>query len=217
MIRKQMEALRGSLNWKFETRKHDEDAIAVTCDPIRQRHTVFSPQGRRIRDRELMEAVCHAVLAEEVHPLFSAVIAESGDMLPEKVFQSQVWPVLCITRRWFSDARFLTLCPVEFRQGVALQLEEFDAVHSGGEVSGDVATFLHAALILAEADDFCGVHRKVSGRLREMVSAFRRIDPVRPTLRKLQTLNNGLLRTYCPFRVEPVANEEVGTDLWRVE
>ncbi len=217
MIRKKMEILRGALKWKFETRKHDEEGVSVTCDPLQEKHTVFSPKGKRIAEHELMRAVCHATLAEGVHPLFSAIIAESGDLLPEKVFQTQIWPVLCVSRRWFADGLFVRQAPDEARAVIVQRLEDVDASFPAGEIDGGVNNFLIAALALAEADTFCDSHRKVSGKLRDMVGVFRRVSPMQPTLKKLQTLNNGLLRTFCPFRVEPVFNEEMAVHVWRVQ
>lgn len=217
MIRESMESLRGKLNWKFETRKHDEDSVTVSCDPIRKKHVVFSPRGRRVTDLELLRASCHASLVEEVNPLFSAIVAECGDMLPEKIFKGQVWPALCVSRGWFADGRMMEVCPSAAKDDAGRKLSELEERYPGGEMEGSIETMLLAARAIAEAEVFCDVHKKVSGRLRVMVGMFRRIGAGRPTLRKLQTLNNGLLGAYCPFRVEPLFREDLGMDIWQVE
>lgn len=217
MVRESMESLRGKLSWKFETRKHDEDSVTVSCDPILKKHMVFSPRGRRVTELELLRASCHASLAEEVSPLFSAIVAESGDMLPEKVFKGQIWPALCVSRIWFADGRMAEVCPPAARDEVLRRFKELEERYPGGEVEGSIDSMLLVALTVAEAEVFCGNHKKVFGRLRALVGMFRRIGAGQPTLRKLQTLNNGLLSAYCPFRVEPRYQDDLGMDIWQVE
>jgi hypothetical protein len=184
---------------------------------MRQKHRVFSPRGRRISDLELLRASCHASLAEEVNPLFSAVVAECGDLLPEKVFRGQIWPPLCVSRVWFADGRMMKVCPSAAKADAETRFRELEERWPGGEIDGNIETLVLAALVLAEAEAFCGIHKKSRGRMRGMVGMFLQTDAGRPSLRKLQTLNNGLLRFYCPFRVEPVFRDHIAMDVWQVE
>ena len=215
-MEKNLQMLMDSLKWPWEKVAAGEEMPGPACDPVEKKHFFLVSEQDEAGDNELLACFCHAHLAETVHPLFSSVLAESGDFLPEEVFRETVWPALCISRVWFADAMAARLFPEEGRKGTEGKIRFIDNSFPEGQLDGRISDLLEMALVFAEGRSFCGIRRESSGKIQEMVEAFLEADPLAPSLEALTRLNNRLLAVWSPFRVEITRNEELGMELWKV-
>ncbi len=208
--------LEAEILWPLEKMETKDSFWSVSCDPVRKRHCFFLPENKEITEIQKMKFVAHAWLAEKVHHLFSAVVAECPDELPEKVFRKTLWPVLSVSRVWFADALFIKNSPEQGRNDIKARLAFLDETFPSGVIEGSISDFLEAALILAEGRVFCDIKRPCSGKMAEIVEAFLKVDPFDPSFAALKLLNNGLLAVWSPYRVDIAHNDELGMEVWKV-
>lgn len=208
--------LEGELSWPLEEVETKESLWSVSCDPAGKRHYFFLPENKELSEIQRKRGIAHAWLAEKVHPLFSAVVAECPDGLPEKVFTKTLWPVLSVSRVWFADALVVKSTPEPGRNDTRARLGFLDKTFPSGGVEGSLSDYLEAALILAEGRVFCGTRRPCSGKMAEMVEAFVRVDPFDPSIGALEKLDNELLAVWSPYRVAVARKDELDMDIWKV-
>lgn len=216
MIEQNLQTLMGSLKWPWEKVVAAGELPGAACDPVKKRHFFFVSENEETDDIDLLAFFCHANLAETVHPLFSSVLAESGDYLPEEVFRETVWPALCVSRVWFADAMAIRVCPEEGRKKAEGKIRFIDRSFPEGFLDGKISDLLEMALVIAQGRVLCGMERKSKGKMEAMVKAFINADPLNPSIDALKRLNNDLLAVWSPFRVEIVRNEDLGMELWKV-
>lgn len=205
-----------SLKWPWEKVEAAEELPGAACDPVKKRHFFFVSGNGKTDDMDLLVFFCHANLAETVHPLFSSVLAESGDFLPEEVFRKTVWPALCVSRVWFADAMAIKVCPEEGRKRIEGKIRFIDKSFPEGFLDGKISDLLEMALVIAQGRAFCGIERKGQGKMEEMVEAFLDTDPLNPSIDALKRLNNDLLAVWSPFRADIARNEDLGMELWKI-
>lgn len=211
-----LESLKSRLELPIETLASEEKWPEVSFDPVRRCHLFSFPQGSA-PDPEIESLfLCHAFLAEHVHPLFSCVLAEGPSSLPQKVFEKQIWPVLSCSRVWFAQALWVKLCPSQARTSIQ---SKFSRLLEGG-LSGcgeaGITGMLEIALFSAAAIRFCGVSALPEGMVKKSVRAFLSVGPEKPNLTSLTRLNALLLRACSGFSVKPQYHPGFCTELWRI-
>lgn len=208
--------LEKELTWPLIFQENDSDINDVSCDPVTRKHIFSVPRDKGKNSYGFVRCLCHALLAEKVHPLFSAVIVEGPDVIPENLFKSRIWPVFCVSRDWFADAFMRKLYPLESRREICSRLAFMESEFPGGQVDGDFSSLLRVALVLAEAEHLWQANFNLNGEMREMADIFRRVDPMTPDIGKLERLNDSLLKRYSAFSAELVEKKETGGAFWRV-
>ncbi len=213
---KAIRKLQEELKWPLEIRKADGDLCEASCDPEEKKHIFFFPEGESRNNSQFMRCLCQALLAEMVHPLFSAVVVEGPEAMPESVFENHIWPIFCVSRLWFADALMKERCPEENRKEIEKKLDLIDRSFPEGQIRANLSHTLQVALTLAEAKHFWQIDRKPQGTIEEMIGAFLQIDPYKPDLNALKGLNHCLLKKYSSFSAELVHNQDMGEQTWRV-
>lgn len=187
----------------------------VTFDPVEKKHYFYVPRERAVPDIVKLRNLCHSYLAENVNPLFSSIVVEYDESLPERVFESVIWPIFCVSRAWFADGLMYELCPEETREWVKAKLEAVKRVFSDGNAEANLQDTLEIALIVAEAKGLYGEDVDVIGKTKEFVNAFVEVEPQNATIEELCVLNARLLKLASGFELDLVFNEEVNMYVWR--
>lgn len=215
-MNKTIKELENDLLWPLEIRENSEGLCETSCDPSEKKHIFFLPQGESRNSTTFARCLCHAWLAEKIHPLFSAVVVEGPESVPESVFENQIWPVFCVSRLWFADALMTDRFPEESKKEIQKKLDVIDHSFPDGQIRADLSNTLQVALTLAEAKYFWQINRNLQGSIKEMTHIFMQIDPGNPGLDYLKELNHDLLYRYSTFSAEIVYNNEIGEKVWRI-
>jgi len=208
--------LEKKLTWPSVFLENGADISDVSCDPVEKKHIFSVPKGKGKENSGFVRCLCHALLAEEVHPLFSAVIVEGPEIVPENIFKSRIWPVFCVSRDWFADALLKKLYPEESRSEIGGRLARIARDFPGGRIDGAFSSLLEVALVLAEAEYLWHMSFDLDGAMRRMSDVFCQVDPMVPELTRLEALNDSLLKKYSSFSVRLAENAETGGTFWRV-
>ena len=216
LVRSCCESLRSRLKLPIETLASGEKWPEVSFDPVRRCHLFSFPFGSDPAPEIESLFLCHALLAERVHPLFSCVLAEGPDALPEKVFERQIWPVLSCTRTWFAQALWVKHCPSQARTAIQSRFSCLLEKAAGGFAEEDLAGMLEIALVSATRIRFCGASGLPEGKMKEFVMAFLSVGPEKPHLSSLTRLNALLLRATSSFSVKPEYHPGFCTEIWRI-
>jgi len=202
--------------WPIETIETDSETYEVSCDVSSKKHLFYLSGKKSNRNYQLLKCLSHAFLAENVDPLFSAIIVEGPEKMPQKVFQDHIWPVFCISRVWFADAVIIEKCPEEGKKEVRKKMDMIENWLIKGEIKPDISHVLQIALALAEGKSFSNIDEDLSGKIKLISQVFLDIDPFTPDLQKLTLLNNGLLKTLSNYSVETVPMDNSGNNIWRI-
>ncbi len=213
---KAIRKLQKELKWPLEICKTDGDLFEASCDPEGKKHIFFLPEGENRNNSQFIRCLCLAFLAERVHPLFSAIVVEGPEAMPESVFENQIWPIFCVSRLWFADALMKDRCPEESRKEMEKKLDLIGRSFPEGRIRAGLSHTLQVALTIAEAKYFWQIDRKPQGTIEEMTRIFLQIDPYRPDLDALEGLNHNLLKKYSSFSAELVHNQDIGERTWKV-
>lgn len=211
-----VQTMEQELSWPLEVRQTGDGMCETSCDLAVKSHTFFLPEGEDRNSTAFVRCLCHAWLAEKVHPLFSAVVVEGPEAVPEKVFENQIWPIFCVSRVWFADALMAERFPEESRVEICRKMDLIDQAFPDGKIETDLSHTLQVALTLAEADHFWNIDRKPEGAIGEMTQIFLDTDPSAPRIESLKDLNDQLLKRYSTFSTELVENIEMGEKVWRI-
>lgn len=209
-----LEEIEKELEWPYKKLESEKSSIEVTCDPLAREHLFYFPGAETPRDSRLLRCFCHAFLAETVNPLFSAIAVRGPGLLPESVFENEIWPVFCVSRIWYADGLMMTKYPETRRAEAREKMNILENWFSEGELSVDLSQSIQIALILAEGKLFGGVESEITGKISLMKNSFLEFDPFAPSLEELCSLNNALLGTFSSYSVKTVSDENFGGDLW---
>lgn len=215
-MNKAVQTMEKELQWPLEIRETEDGMCETSCDLCGKSHTFFLPTGEEQNTPVFARCLCHAWLAEKIHPLFSAVVVEGPEAVPEKVFENQIWPIFCVSRVWFADALMAKRFPEESRNEIYRKLDLIDKAFPDGQIKTDLSHTLQVALTLAEANRFWNIDRKPEGTIGEMTRTFLDIDPTAPCLESLKDLNDQLLKKHSTFSAELAENSEMGEKVWRI-
>lgn len=210
------ESLKRRLRQPIEILASDERWPEVSYDPLRRCHLFSFPKGSDPGPETWSVFLCHALLAERVHPLFSCILAEGPDLVPQKVFEKRIWPVFSCTRSWFAHGLWVKLCPSQARTALQSRVSSLLERFPGGYPEADLAGMLEIALVSAGAIRFCGVSLLPEGSVGESVRAFLSVSPEKPTLESLTRLNALLLRASSSFSVRPQYHPGFCTEIWKI-
>jgi len=202
--------------WSYDQKKSSTDFYEVFSDPLNKRHTFCTALESSQEKYHLLKCLAHASLAEKVDPLFSSVMVQGPEYIPESVFEKQIWPVFCTSRTWFADGAIATQCSSFADEDARKKIGFIDNIFPEGKIGADLSGVLEVALALAESSKFSGIERKTSGKTAEMVASFLKVDPFDPDLENLNKLNNSLLRNISDFSCRLVFSDEFGSYIWEV-
>jgi len=213
-IRKAIKKLRSSLKWRVLEKCSSDSTFHILSDHLRKEHVIYIPSGSQadpLRPTEYLHELCHAKLAETVHPQFSAQNFKRGT--PDE--QIRQMAIACrVANDWFADELFYSLVPEDFKAEVA---EHFDLITKALSQSPTGEPFLvfSAGLIIAQAIRYLDQKVEARGDLGRIVDALLGTDPAKPSIQVLEDLLNRLLGTYCGYQVRLV--DDGGVEVWEAE
>lgn len=190
------------------------EAFEVSSDPGRQVHTVCWPRqghGEPTFYRYLHE-MGHALLAERVHPQFSRPVFLKGQ---DPALRNTYLPLFEAALDWFVEGLLMDLTPefqvpdieARFRQAAGL-------LRQGGALPS-LDFVVDTGLALASFRQHCHLEFAAAGKLGEVLAAYLRIPPDKPSLFALHGLVRSLMKVFelhtaCLVR-------ERGFQHWRIE
>jgi hypothetical protein len=213
-IRKAIKRLRSSLKWQVLDKYGSDATFHVVSDPFKEEHTIYIPSGSQanpLRPIEYLHELCHAKLAETVHPQFSSHVFKRGT--PDE--QIRQMAIACrVASDWFADELLYSLVPEDFKAEVA---EHFDLITKAMSQSpaGEPFLVFSAGLIIAQAIRYLGQKVEARGDLGRIVDVLLGTDPAKPSSQTLEDLLNRLLETYCGYQVRLV--DDGGMEVWEVD
>ena len=209
-----MSVLLSRFTWPVEE-EFMRDSFEVVTDFARRKHVVFWPrEGSRGAPpfARYLHEMGHALLAEQGHPQFS-----------RPFFVRRTDPALRNTYGALFDAA-LDWYVQDLLMGIAptLQGDDIDArfrltaqtLRQGAALPG-VEFVADAGLALASFKQYRGLEITAQGKLRDVVEAFLRTPPDRPTLFGLQNLVRRLLECFGMHTASLVS--EKGFERWRID
>ena len=215
VIRKAIKKLRTSLKWRVLEKCTSDSTFHISSNHCKKEHVIYIPSGSHqagsLRPIEYLHELCHAKLAETVHPQFSSQAFKRGT--PDE--QIRQMAIACrVASDWFADEPLFSLVPEEFKAEVR---EHFDLIVKTLSQSPAEEPFLvfSAGLIIAQAIRYLGQKVEARGDLGRIVDALLGTDPAKPTIQTLEDLLNRLLETYCGYQVRLV--DDSGVEVWEVE
>jgi hypothetical protein len=214
VIRKAIKKLRSSLKWQVLDKYGSDSTFHIVSDPFKEEHAIYIPsssQANPLRPIEYLHELCHAKLAETVHPQFSAHTFKRGT--PNE--QIRQMAIVCrVVSDWFADELLFSLVPEEFKAEVQ---EHFDLIVRALSQSpaGEPFLVFSAGLIIAQAIRYLGQKVEARGDLGCIVDALLATDPAKPSIQTLEDLLNRLLETYCGYQVRLV--DDGGVEVWEAE
>jgi len=214
VVRKAIKKLRASLKWRVLWNYGSDSTFHIVSDQFAKEHIIYIPSGSSdnpLRLIEYLHELCHAKLAETVHPQFSAQLFKRGT--PDEHIE-QMAMACRVASDWFADELLYSLAPEELKAEVAEHLELIARALSQS-FAGQPFLVYSAGLIIAQAIRYLGQKVEARGDLAHIVDALLATDPARPTIQALENLLNGLLGTYCGYQVRLV--DDGGVEVWEVD
>ena len=215
VIRKAIKKLRTSLKWRVLEKCTSDSTFHISSNHCKKEHVIYIPSGSHqagpLRPIEYLHELCHAKLAETVHPQFSSQAFKRGT--PDE--QIRQMAIACrVASDWFADELLCSFAPEEFKSEVAEHFELIARALSQSS-TGDPFLVFSTGLIIAQAIRYLGQKVEARGDLASIVNALLATDPAKPTIQALKTLLNGLLGTYCGYQVSLV--DDGGMEVWEVD
>ena len=215
VIRKAIKKLRTSLKWRVLEKCTSDSTFHISSNYCKKEHEIYIPSGSHqagsLRPIEYLHELCHAKLAETVHPQFSAQFFKRGT--PDE--QIRQMTIACrIASDWFADELLYSLAPEELKAEVAEHLELIARALSQS-FAGQPFLVFSAGLIIAQAIRYLGQKVEARGDLAHIVDALLATDPAKPSIQTLEDLLNRLLETYCGYQVRLV--DDGGVEAWEVD
>lgn len=195
-ILKLIKKTRSQLAWPV-SEQIQGNVCMITSDHQAHTHLISLPEPNSSpRPIEHLHELGHALLCEKIHPQFSTQYFDNAT--PEIL--DRVRPVTQAATDWFIDAWLMSVCPAEERAQIE---EHFSLIRRflRENPTGSPDMFYGAAMVIAQAQKYCGREISTVGKLRQAVGVFLSVDPARPTVFALATLLNRLLAVFYADRV----------------
>ncbi|MBN1892321.1 MAG: hypothetical protein JW780_06020 [Clostridiales bacterium] len=202
-----------SLTWRVEITHHAGDCEILSYPETKTHKITLPEEGHPNQPRpiEYVHELCHAKLAETVHPLFSGIYFKEGTN-PE--FVEFYTPLFRTANDWFTDGLLMTLCPDEELQEIN-EHTELILTHFNKMQSGNLFELFSAAFIFAQFVHYTKQPLNTGGMLLNTIDAFLSFDPSKPSIQSLEILLNSLFASIkAKYRVYLVTEAD-GNDAWK--
>lgn len=214
-VKQAIKLLQRQLSWKVRKDLSQDGTFHITSIPHRREHVIYWPKesssGGPPRPVEYLHELCHAYLAEKVHPQFSAQYFKRGTT--EQLLQRI--SILCkAASDWFADEFLYSLQPEELRAEVREHLHYAISLLQAPPKDNYAFVAFSVGLILAQAHRYLNVRVNTNSPIDRIISIFLTVDPANPSVEKLAELLNLLLQTCSKWQVRLV--EDGGLEVWEV-
>lgn len=209
-----MDRLLARFEWPVEEEfMHSE--FEVHSDPVRKVHVVQWPRESAHREpafERYLHEMGHALLAEKVHPQFSRPsFLRNTDPALRNTYQALFDAAL----DWYVQALLMEIAPDQQGADLDARFRQTAQMLRQGAALPSVEFVVDAGMALASFQRFRGLEADTQGKLTEVVQAFLRTPPDKPTLFGLQSLVRGLLGVFGMHTASLVS--EKGFERWRID
>jgi hypothetical protein len=204
--------VRNGLEWSVVELPHEVPAIHIFTDPVKRSHVIRMPdkESNRSTDMDYLHELGHALLCEQVHPVFAA----TGMFVDHREKQQQynaIVPALNAATDWFVGHWLMELAPKQARELLRENLTLVEGIVKHPEPP-PVEIILDASQVIAQAVLYLGKRTDCSGVLQTATDAFLAIPPGEPSADACCRLVNTLMAVYTPQRARLVNDGQI--DLW---
>ncbi len=204
---------RNELTWPTLDKTDDTEVVRIVSNPQTRAHTLFIPDEQKytIDNARYLHELAHAILCEQVHPVFAASCYFANDLSKDQF--TILAPALNAACDWFVGHWLLEKCPAHAKEELQ---ERFAATEKVLELpqAPPIDIFLDSSLTVAQAITYLDEPVDCGGLLKDAVDAFISIAPGRPSADAYATLVNRLMAIYTPLRARIVGDREYS--VWEV-
>ena len=161
----------------------------IESDELKKCHHIRLPKHDPYKGLSTLHELCHANLAETVHPLFGAFIFAS-DSKKELVIASS--SALQMAGDWFVDELEHSHAPGPYKKELAADFGMVPEILKLQQI--DLRALCSTALLIAQSRRYLSFTIEVEGFLAELIHALEETDPSLPTIENLMKLANRLLQ-----------------------
>ncbi|QXE85561.1 hypothetical protein KP003_14365 [Geomonas nitrogeniifigens] len=208
---------RSSLKWRVvEYKNTDAYCFSIFSDSTSKIHNIYYPDQLFQKTEQnlvgFLHELCHAYLAETVHPQFGGIFfwPETSESIIDNVKH-----VFLTAQDWFVDGMVAKLCGTAFKQILS---DDCDMLHKLNErMSNNDKEFEYgSALIFAQYAKYLNSDMAIDDSRLKAVKILLSIDPQKISLAKLELLTAQLLGIENTYACKAEFNTEVGFELFRV-
>jgi hypothetical protein len=208
------DALLSRFSWPVEE-EFMREAFEVVTDHERRRHVVLWPRESLNREPAFgryLHEMAHALLAEQVHPQFSRPFFTRGI---DPALKNTYSPLVETALDWFVQALLMEVAPGPQGDDIDERYRQTAAVLRQGGALPSVEFVIDSGMALASFRHYRGLEIDTQGKLRDVVEAFLRTPPDKPTLFTLHGLVRRLMDIFGMHTAHLV--HERGFERWRLD
>jgi len=209
-----MDALLARFSWPVEE-EFMRDGFEVATDPVRKTHVVSWPRENSPEAPSFaryLHEMGHALLAETAHQQFSRpFFVQDTDPALRNMYAA----VFDAALDWYVQNLLMGIAPAIQGDDIDARFRQTTRILREGAALPGVEFVMDAGLALASFRRFRGLEVKTQGRLHDVVEAFLRAAPDKPSLFTLQSLVRGLMKSFGMHTAS--LKREKGFEHWRIE
>jgi len=209
-----MDSLLARFMWPVEEEFMHED-FEVLTDPVRRKHVVLWPRESLGRDPAFgryLHEMGHALLAETAHPQFSRPVYSKTT---SHSLRGTYGALFDASLDWFVQSLLMEVAPEAQGEDIDERFRQTALMLRQGGALPSVEFVVDAGLALASFRQYRGLDIQTQGKLAQVVDAYLRTPPDKPTLFGLQGLVRRLLGVFGMHTASLVC--ERGFERWRID
>ena len=209
-----MDGLLARFEWPVEE-EYMHDLFEVHTDPARKKHVVLWPRegsGRAPSFGRYVHELGHALLAERVHPQFSRPAFVKGT---DPALRNTYAPLFEAALDWYVQHLLMEAAPGPQGEDIDARFKQTAHMLRQGAALPSVEFVVDSGLALASFRQYRGLDIETQGKLMDVVEAFLRTPPDKPSLFGLQGL---IRRLMAVFELHTASlKPELGFERWKIE
>lgn len=189
-LEKVIHKLQKSLHWDVKIYVGGNKCEVLSSE-TEKCHQIKIPKKSHSIGLDMLHELCHAFLAETMHPAFSIITFVAGTQKEHVI--STAW-VFKLATDWFVDEAVFSLAPEYFRKELQ---EDFDLINRSPHGLSQMDPDLFNGIVLVIAQSIRYLHYQVedNGICAEIVRICLASDPHQPTIENLTALVNRILKS----------------------
>lgn len=209
-----MDGLLARFEWPVEE-EFMHELFEVLTDPVRKKHVVLWPResaGREPSFGRYLHELGHALLAERVHPQFKHPYFARGT---DPALKGTYAPLFEAALDWYVQHLLMEAAPGPQGADIDARFKQTAHMLRQGAALPSVEFVVDSGLSLASFKHYRGLDIEAQGKLMDVVQAFLRTPPDKPTLFGLHGL---VRRLMAVFELHTASlKPETGFERWRIE
>ena len=209
-----MDALLACFSWPVEE-EYMHDHFGVVTDHFRKKHVVLWPRQSSHHEPSFgryLHEMGHALLAEQVHPQFSRPYFTKGI---DPALKNTYLPLFDAALDWFVQSLLMEMAPGPQGDDIDDRFRQTAHMLCQGDVLPSLEFVVDSGMALASFRKYRGLEIEMQGKLSNVVEAFMRTAPEKPTLFGLHGLVRRLMAIFEMHTASLAC--ELGFERWRID